>query len=124
MQTDSNINGTRIAYENPVPAGLTGVEQKLYAVATQETEDALAAILAIQERRKGADGQIRSQIYADGIDDLRDEMQRLEQSLALVETMMWRAEETNMSDDSRATIARLLLENGARALADSEVNTS
>lgn len=122
MKPETNTNGTRIAYEDPLNCNLKGAERELSEIAIREIEDTLATVSAIQERRKGSDGQIRHPLTSDSIKSLRDEIERLERSLVIVQNLVWRVEETDLCERDRATIACSLLESDESVCVSSEVS--
>lgn len=112
MNFDSNINGTRIAYEYRFENELTEAEQELYEVATQEAENALAAIHHLQERRKGGEDAIEEHILYNGIDELRDEIGRLEEALTLIEAIAWATQPLDPKYKPRVSVAQAILNGG------------
>lgn len=85
MTLDRTIAGTEVTYENPWQDELGETEKEAYETAAQEAEDALAAIVMLQERRIDSQGSLREPLMGDEFRKLRDEMNRLEEAIDTLE---------------------------------------
>lgn len=88
MKIDKNIRGKRIDYENPWRDGIRDEEHELYQAAAKEAENALAAIVNVQERRTSENGSLPYALTEDDINKLREEMRILEDALDVLDLVV------------------------------------